>query len=172
MKNRRLLHTTTRKNAEDVENYVGIALTDEQRDKLQELVDGIPTKTEEEVAAHALEVGVDQLLRTERQLAGLEPYEEDPTPGIPRSSVEQLAMLARAFEVRETLKTPASVTAYLGTMDRYSIDQLRAASGMKLDEVIKEIIAKGIAQMKNEHGIERSKPGTIEVTARLRRARS
>lgn len=149
---------------EATKNPMSLSLTDKQQRKLQELVDGVPTKTEEEVAAYALEVGVDQLLRTERQLAGLEPYDEDPVPGIPRSSVEQLAMLARAFEVREQLKTPSSITVSLSTMDRYTVDQLVAATGLKLDEVVKAIVAKGIAALMKERGIERRKPRTIEVS--------
>ncbi len=165
MKNaRQRLVRQPRTRTAEVENYLGIPLTQEQQRKLQELVDGVPTKTEEEVAAHALEVGVDQLLRTERQLAGLEPYEEDPTPGIPRSSVEQLAMLARAFEVREELKTPSSITVSLSTMERYEVDQLVAATGMKLDDVAKMIVAKGIAALMNERGIQRRKPRTIDVS--------
>lgn len=151
---------------EATKNPMSLSLTDKQQRKLQELVDGVPTKTEEEVAAYALEVGVDQLLRTERQLAGLEPYDEDPVPGIPRSSVEQLAMLARAFEVREQLKTPSSITVSFSTMDRYAVDQLVAATGMKLDEVAKMIVARGIAALMKERGIERRKSRTTSSAGR------
>lgn len=73
-------------------------------------------------------------------------------------------MLARAFAVREELKTPSSITVSLSTMDRYAVDQLVAATGMKLDEVAKMIVAKGIAALVKEHGIERRKTRTIEVS--------
>lgn len=155
---RRLAETRIERHAE-IENYVGIALTKTQRDKLQELVDLAPTKTEEDVISFALEIGVDRLLDAEDDDVLVGNDEDSDTP----TAQEEVALLARAFEVRETLKTPASVTVYLGTMDRYSIDRLRNATGMKRDDVIKLIVAKGIAQLMNEHGIEKGKPRTIEV---------
>lgn len=48
-------------------------------------------------------------------------------------------------------------------MDRYAIDQLVAATGTKLDEVAKMIVAKGIAALMKERGVERRKSRMIEV---------
>lgn len=50
------------------ETYVGVALTDEQREKLQHLVDVTPVKSEEEVTALALELGIDRLLDANEEL--------------------------------------------------------------------------------------------------------
>lgn len=155
---RRLAETRIERHAE-IENYVGIALTKTQRDKLQQLVDLAPTKTEEEVVSFALEIGVDRLLDAEDDDVPVDGGGNNEAP----TAQEEVALLARAFQVRETLKTPSSVTVYLETMDRYAIDRLRNATGMKLDDVIKLIVAKGIAQLMNDHGIEKGKPRTIEV---------
>lgn len=135
-----------------MENYVGIPLTQEQQRKLQELVDSAPTRTEEEIAAHALEVGVDRLLDGNDELA------DEPT------AQEEVALLARAFQVREELKTPSSTIVSLSTMDRFSLDQLIAATGMNLEEVAKMMIAKGIAALMKEHGVERRKARTPSVS--------
>lgn len=148
----------------EIENYVGIPLTEPQREKLQELVSRIPNRTEEQVAAFALEMGVDQCLEfddelQEEQSMGLVRIADSPT------AQEEVALLARAFQVREQLKTPSSLSISLSTMDRYAVDQLVAATGMKLDEVVKMIVAKGIAQMTKEHGVEKGTPRTIEVGA-------
>ncbi len=155
---RRLAETRIERSAE-VESYVGIPLNETQRDKLQQLVDLAPTKTEEEVIGFALDIGIDRLLDADDDVVLVEKEKLDDAP----TAQEQVALLARAFQVRERLKTPSSVTFYLGTMDRYTIDHLRKATGMKLDDVIKVIVTKGIAQMTKEHGIERGKPKTIEV---------
>ena len=78
----------------EIENYVGVALTDEQREKLQHLVDVTPVKSEEEVTALALELGVDRLLDANDELDRLadeELADEEP------SAQEEVALLARAF---------------------------------------------------------------------------
>lgn len=153
--NRRLAETRTERRAE-VENYVGVALTDEQREKLQHLVDVTPVKSEEEVTALALELGVDRLLDANDELDRLadEELADEPT------AQEEVALLARAFQVREELKTPSSITVSLSTMDRYAVDQLVAATGMKLDDIVKMIVAKGIAALMKENGVEQVKPKT------------
>ena len=158
MKNRRSLQMMSTKQAGNVENYVGVPLTDKQLEKLQQLVESAPNQTEEDVAAHALQVGVERLL-DDRDELDCATEEEHNT----RTAQEQVVLLARAFEVRETLKTPSSIHVSLGTMDRYAVDQLRRATGMKLDDIAKILIAKGIAQMMKEHGIAAGKPKTIEV---------
>lgn len=146
----------------EVENYVGIPLTELQRQKLQELIVRIPHRSEEQVAAFALEMGVEQCLEFDDEL------QEEQSIGLVRTAnestaQEEVVLLARAFQVREQLKTPSSITVSLSTMDRYTVDQLVAATAMKLDDVVKMIVAKGIAAMTKERGIERRTPRTIEV---------
>lgn len=153
---RRLPATRFERRAE-IENYVGVPLTKTQRDKLQRLVDLAPTKTEEEVIGIALEIGVDQLLDAGDEVVLVGDDNEAP------SAQEEVALLARAFQVREELQTPTSLAVSLSTMDRYAIDQLVAATGMKLDDIVKEIVAKGIAALMKGSGVVRGKPRTIEV---------
>lgn len=107
-----------------------------------------------------MELGIDRLLDANDELDRLadEELADEPT------AQEEVALLARAFQVRAGLKTPSSITVSLSTMDRYAVDQLVAATGMKLDEVAKMIVAKGIAALMKERGIERRKPRTIEVS--------
>ena len=48
-----------------------------------------------------------------------------------------------------------------GTLRRRPVG---GGDGMKLDEVSKMIVAKGIAALTNEHGVEKGKPKTIAVS--------
>lgn len=158
MKNRRILQTTITRSAEEVENYVGIPLTDDLRQKLQELADSVVTRDAEDVARFALEVGVNRLLDADDEPS---PDDDEPT------AQEELSLLARAFEVREQLTTPATVRLSLRTKDRYVIDRLRKAlPQMTFDDVITMVVAKGIAQVMKENGIERTEPATKEVFAK------
>ena len=146
MKNRRVLQTTITRNAEEVENYVGIPLTDDLRQKLQELSDHSVTRSQEEVAAFALEVGMNRLLDAYEDEAS--PHDEERSPDNDRTAQEELSLLARAFEVREQIQTPPSIKLSLRTKERYIIDRLRKGRpDMTLDDIITMVVAKGIAQV-------------------------
>lgn len=157
MKNRRFLQTTINRTAEEVENYVGIPLTDDLRQKLQEVADSFVTKSLEETAAFALDVGVNRLLDLDK------PSRDEDEP----SAQEQMSLLARAFEVREQLQTPSSVSLSLRTKDRYVIDRMRRARPeMTFDDIITMVVTKGIAQVMRENDITRTEPARAEVFAK------
>lgn len=157
MKNREFLQTTITRSAEEVENYVGIPLTNDLRQKLQEVADSFVTKSLEETAAFALDVGVNRLLDLDK------PARDEDEP----SAQEQMSLLARAFEVREQIQTPPSITLSLKTKERYVIDRLRnARPEMTFDDIITMVVAKGIAQVMKENDIERTEPARAELFAK------
>lgn len=173
MKNRRFLQKTITRNAEEVETYVGIPLTDDLRQKLQELTDHTVTRSQEEVAAFALEVGMNRLLGAYEDEASPRDDERSPATDYSashdneRTAQEEISLLARAFEVREQLTTPASITLSLATKERYVFDRLRKARpDMTLDDIITMVVGKGIAQVMKENDITRTEPGSLEVYAK------
>lgn len=146
--------------AEQVENYVGIPLTDRQRKKLQQLADKVPTESLEELAADALEVGVDLML------------ERDDSPTAPAGRrreltiQDQVALLACAFENRDNTSVPSSITVPLNSLHRHVLDGLKKVlPAMTLDDIARIVVTKGIAQVVKENGLDGTKPPSIEVTS-------
>lgn len=114
------------------ENDVDIPLTEEQRTKLQELIDRFPNRTEEEVAAFALETGVEQCLESERESA-----EEE------------------GDKLSEGLDVPPSLTVRLSTRQRLALERiLKPRSYMNFEMLAKIIVRAGVAAVVEKYDPE------------------
>ena len=133
---------------EQVENYVGIPLTERQRRRLQQLADKVPTESLEDLAARALEIGVDLLL------------ERDDTPAVPGGRKreltiqDQFALLASAFENRDNVSIPSSISIPLNSVHRHVLDGLKkVVPAMTLEDIIDAVLTKGLERAANESGL-------------------
>ena len=133
--------------AEQVENYVGIPLTERQRKKLQQLADKVPTQSLEDLAADALEAGVDRILQEDESV--------EPTKSPGNLTVQdQVALLARAFESRGKTIVPATITVPLNSLHRHVLDGLKKVlPAMTLEDIIDAVMTKGLERAANENGL-------------------
>jgi hypothetical protein len=137
--------------AEQVENYVGVPLTEGQRRKLQQLADKVPTESLEDLAARALEAGVDRLLE----------QDEEPEPPGELMLRDQVALLAHAFENRGKKSVPSSITIPLNSLHRHILDGLtKVLPAMTLEDIIDAVMSKGLERAANENGLVGSRRRT------------
>ncbi len=133
---------------EKVENYIGVPLKEKQRRKLQQLADKMPTESLEDLAARALEAGVDLLLERDDEPTQSERRERELTVQ------DQVALLASAFENRDNVSVPSSITIPLNSLHRHVLDGLKKVlPAMTLEDIIDAVMTKGLERAANENGL-------------------